>query len=237
MKKNRLTTTIQWPRLAWLPLAACALASAGAQAGGHFDIDDAGTLDAGRCQYEAWWGRTGPEPVTVLHAGPSCRVGPVELGLNIDRFSVEGVHSVTVGPQLKWNFFGPAADAPLSAAISLGAVFDVTRGGRAGGQLVLPVTWRPLDRLQVHANIGADWATGTGARTPRGGLAAEWALDEKVSLIAERSRASGVWTSRIGWRFGLTPLISLDVSASRTGAGSRGVNGFVVGLNQEFGWK
>ena len=145
------------------------------------------------------------------------------------------MRSVIAGPQLKWNFYGAAADAPLSAALSLGAVFDLRRGGRAGGQLVLPVTWRPADSLQIHANLGADWATGTGARTPRGGLAAEWALDDKVSLIAERSRASGVWTSRVGGRFSLTPQVSVDVSASRTGPG--GVRGFVVGLNHEFGWK
>jgi len=235
MKKNRRKTTIRWPQPAGLAAAACVLASAGVQAAGHFDVDDAGTLDAGQCQYEAWWGRTGPEPVTGLHIGPSCRVGAVELGLNIDRLSAQGAHSVTAGPQVKWNFHGAAADAPLSAALSLGAVFDVTRGGRAGGQLVLPVTWRPTGSLQIHANLGADWATGTGARTPRGGLAVEWALDDKVALIAERSRASGVWTSRIGGRFSLTPLISVDVSASRTGP--QGVRGFVVGLNHEFAWK
>ncbi len=237
MKKNRRkTTTTRRPLPAWLPVAACLLASAaGARAAGHFDVDDAGTLDAGQCQYEAWWGRTGTEPVNGQHIGPSCRVGPVELGLNADRLSAQGAHSVTAGPQLKWNFYGPAADAPLRAALSLGAVFDLRRGGRAGGQLVLPVTWRPADSLQVHANLGADWAAGTGARTPRGGLAAEWALDDKVSLIAERSRASGVWTSRVGGRFSLTPLVSVDVSTSRTGP--RGVRGFVVGLNHEFGWK
>ena len=235
MMKNTPRTTTRWPRPAWLPMAACVLASAGAQAAGHFDVDDAGLLDPGQCQYEAWWGRTGAEPVNGVHIGPSCRVGPVELGLNIDRLSVQGVHTVAAGPQLKWNFFGPAADAPLSAALSLGAVFDLTRGGRAGGQFVLPVTWRPADSLQIHANLGADWATGTGARTPRGGLAAEWALDEKLSLVAERSRASGVWTSRIGGRFSLTPLLSVDVSASRTGP--QGVRGFVVGLNHEFGLK
>jgi len=238
MKKNRRrTTTIRRlrPQPAWLPAAACLLASAAPQAAGHFDVDDAGMLDPGQCQYEAWWGRTGTEPVNGLHIGPSCRVGPVELGLSADRLSAQGVRSVIAGPQLKWNFHGPAADAPLSAALSLGAVFDLRRGGRAGGQLVLPVTWRLADSLQVHANLGADWATGTGARTPRGGLAAEWALDDKVSLIAERSRASGVWTSRVGGRFSLTPLVSVDVSASRTGPG--GVRGFVVGLNHEFGLK
>jgi hypothetical protein len=235
MNDNRRRTTIRWPRTAWLLAGACVLASAGAQAAGHFDVDDAGTLDPGQCQYETWWGRTGPEPVTGLHVGPSCRVGPVEMGLNFERLSAEGVRSVVAGPQLKWNFFGSAADAPLSAALSLGAAFELKRGGRAGGQLVLPVTWRPTSTLQIHANLGADWATGTGVRTARGGLAAEWALDDKLSLIAERSRASGLWTSRIGGRFSLTPLISVDISASRTGP--QHVRGFVVGLNHEFSWK
>ena len=212
--------------------AACLLAHAGAQAAGQFDVDDAGTLDPGQCQYEAWWGRTGAEPVNVVHLGPACRVGAVELGLNLDRSSVQGVRTVAVGPQLKWNFYGTAADAPFAAALSIGAVFDATRGGRAGGQFVLPLTWRPTDSLQLHANLGADWAPGSGTRTPRGGAAAEWAIDEKVSLIAERSRASGLWTSRIGGRFSLTPLISIDVSASRTGP--QHVRGIVVGLNHAF---
>jgi len=63
----------------------------------------------------------------------------------------------------------------------------------------------------------------------------EWALNDAVSLIAERNRASGAWTSRVGGRFSLTPLISVDVSASRTGP--QGIRGFVVGLNREFTWK
>jgi hypothetical protein len=239
--KNRQRTTIRRLRHGWLLGASCTLctlASTGARAAGHFDVDDAGTLDPGQCQYETWWGRTGVEPVTGFHIGPSCRVGPVELGLNVDRLSVQGVHSITAGPQLKWTFLGQAADAPLSAAVSMGTGSDLRRGGRMGGQFVVPVTWRLAANLQIHANLGADWALGTGLRTPRGGLAAEWALDDAVSVIAERNRASGAWTSRIGGRFSLTPLISVDISASRTRPpGGRGVTGFVVGLNHEFTWK
>ena len=235
MKKNKRRTTVRRWHIA-LPLAAaCALSAAGARAAGHFDVDDAGTLDAGQCQYETWWGRTGTEPVNGFHFGPACRVGPVELGLNFDRLSVQGERSATVGPQLKWNFFGQAADAPLSAAVSVSAVFDATHGGRAGGQFVVPVTWRATQSLQLHANLGADWATGTGQRTPRTGVAAEWALNDTVSLIAERNRAGGVWTSRVGARISLTPLISVDVSTSRTGPD--GTRGFVIGLNHEFTWK
>ncbi|MES2250994.1 MAG: hypothetical protein V4645_27225 [Pseudomonadota bacterium] len=230
MKNNNMRT-------ARLLLAAfAALSGLGAQAAGHFDVDDAGTLDPGQCQYETWWGRSGAEPVTTgFHVGPACRVGPVELGLNFDRLSAQGVHSVTGGPQLKWTFAGAAADAPFSAAVSMGAVADLRRGGRWGGQLVVPLTWRPTESLQIHANLGADWALGTGVRTPRGGLAVEWALNDAVSLIAERNRAGGLWTSRVGGRFSLTPLISVDISTSRTGP--QGVRGVVIGLNHEFTWK
>lgn len=228
--KNNCTKTLR----RWLP-ATAALLAAGVQAGGHFDVDDAGTLDPGQCQYEAWVSRAGSSPATHgLHLGPACRVGPVELGLNVDRFSTSGERATTyVGPQLKWTFYGQGADARVSAAMSASATFDVTRGGRAGGQLLLPVTWRALDSLQLHANLGTDWATGTGVRTGRGGAQAEWAINDTVSLIAERNRAYGLWTSRIGARFSLTPLISIDVSAARTGSGSDRIKSLVIGLNHE----
>ncbi len=232
MKNNEHAT--RGTRIGWL-LAACGLwAGASAHAAGHFDIDDAATLDPGQCQYETWWGRTGPEPVIGFHLGPACRIGPVELGFNLDRLSTLGVRTVTGGPQIKWNFFGPAPDATWSAAVSAGTVSDFRTGGRTGGQLVLPVTWRPTPELQIHANLGADWAPGTGQRTARGGLACEWALNDTLSLIAERSRVSRLWTSRVGARLNLTPLISLDLSASRTGP--QGVRGVVIGLNHEFSW-
>ena len=46
---------------------------------------------------------------------------------------------------------------------------------------------------------------------PACGLAGDWALNDTVSLIAERNKAFDLWTSRIGARFSLTPLISIDV--------------------------
>ncbi|RYY91275.1 MAG: hypothetical protein EOO24_31755, partial [Comamonadaceae bacterium] len=167
-------------------------------------MDDAGTLDPGQCQYEAWASRTGTEPATRgLHIGPACRVGPLEVGLSVDRLAVRGERSVNfAGPQLKWTFFGQGANAPLAAALSASATFDITRGGRAGGQVMVPVTWRALDNVQLHANLGADWALGSGAH----GAQAEWAVGERVSLIAERNRAFDQWTSRVGVRFSLTPL-------------------------------
>lgn len=210
------------------------LAAASVQAGGHFDVDDAGTLDPGQCQYELWGTRTRSQRATLWHLGPACRVGPVELGLNIDRIAVAGERTHSLGPQLKWTFLGQGPDAQWSAAVSMGATFELPRrGGRTGGQFVLPLTWRATSSLQVHANLGADWAPGTGARSGRGGLAGEWALNDAVSLIAERNRAFGLWTSRVGARFSLTPLVSIDVSAARTAP--EGVRTVAIGLNHEFG--
>src|SRR4029453_9722065 len=72
-------------------------------AGGHYAVDDAAILDPGACQVELWIDRAAGGRGTLLHAGPGCRAGPVELSLNLDHFHAEGAGAVTaVGPQLKW---------------------------------------------------------------------------------------------------------------------------------------
>lgn len=201
-----------------------------ALAGGHLDVDDAGTLDPGQCLVETWGGRSGAVPVIALHVGPTCRVGPIELGVNLDRTSNPGTYFI--GPQVKWTWFGQAADARFSGAVSANATFDRTHHGKPGRQLVFPFTLVATPSWQIHADIGADWATVTGERTLRRGLGTEWALTEKVSLLAERNRAFDAWTTRVGARFNFTPFTSLDVTTSRTGP--EHARGFYVGLNHEF---
>lgn len=211
-------------------------ASGGAWAGGHFDVDDAGTLAPGRCQYEAWLSRSpgdGSAADNNLHLGPACRVGPVELGFNIDRFALRGERaSLLLGPQLKWTFLGDSPQARWSAALSVTLGVDAVHGGRTGGQFVVPVTWALSQRLQVHANLGADWGTGDGERTVRKGLALEWALADALSLIVERNRASGLWASRLGARINLTPTTSIDLGFMRLGP--ERLRTLTLGLNREF---
>jgi hypothetical protein len=163
------------------------LAAASTHAGGQFDVDDARILDPGHCQYELWMNRVPSEKATLWHLGPACRVGPIELGLNIDDLAVDGRHTQLAGPQLKWTFFGSAPEATLAAALALSAVFASPQGGHAGGQFVVPVTWQATDALQVNFNLGIDWLPGSGASTIRSGLNGEWALNDVLSLIAERN--------------------------------------------------
>lgn len=223
--------------LRWSVLAACLLVGAEAGAAGHFDVDDAGTLDAGQCLGETWAGRLrSPATLDFQHGGGACGVGPVELGLSIDRTSSPGAGAdVLAGPQIKWNFWGRGPDATWSAAVAMAATFDLRHGGRAGGQVLLPLSWRASDRVNLLVNAGADWATGSGAAYARGGAALEWVLTDQLTLIAERNRAYALWTSRLGARITVAPLTTIELSASRSGrTGDARLRSVVVGLNREF---
>lgn len=213
---------------AWALLAG----AAAAHAGGHFEVDDAGTLDAGQCQVEFWGSHGQRSGVNLYHVGPACGVGVVELGFNAD--AVRGnARADLLGPQLKWTFFGREANAPLSAAVSAGAQKDVTGGGRWGGQGLLAVTWQALGPLAFNANLGADWAPVDGARTSRGGLQVQWNVRPDLALIAERNRSFSQWGSRLGLSWQLAPQTSIDASVARLGLGG-GETVYTLGLNQVF---
>lgn len=221
----------------WPALLCGLLLVAQAGAAGHFDVDDAGTLDAGQCLVEVWAGRLrSPADLNFQHGGGACAAGPVELGFNVDRMSAPGAAAaVLVGPQIKWTFWGREPEATWSAAAALAASVDLRQGGRAGGQFLLPLSWRATDRVNVLVNAGTDWATGSGVATVRGGAALEWTLTEQFTLIAERNRAFDLWTSRLGARITVAPLTTIELSASRSGrTGDGRLRGVVIGLNREF---
>ncbi len=200
-----------------------------AHAGGHFEVDDAHILDAGRCQYEVWATRVDGDSESVAHLGPACRMGPLEVGLNFERLNRPGDHAIALGPRLKWAT--DVEGTSFSLAMTWTASFDATHGGRPAQSLNVPLTWKLADSLQIHANLGADWTAVDGFQR-RVGLAGEWAANDAVSLIAEHIQVGVTRTSRIGTRFRLTPQVSVDLSGWRVGpAGARGLG---IGLYQEF---
>ena len=198
-------------------------------AGGHFDVDDATVLDLGRCQVEAWVVRAPAAGATVAHVGPGCRAGPVEVGVNIDRWSVAGSGRTLLGPQLKW-VVDPLVDK-LSAGLAWSAAYDLTNHGRPTQTLYAPFSWRAAEKLWLHANIGLD-RDAEGTRWRRQGLSGEWAASDKLTVIAERVKIVGDWTSRVGGRLNVSETLSVDLSAARFGP--RGERVYVIGVNQEF---
>ena len=213
-------------------MSAALLAFVGASAiaaGGHFDVDDASVLDVGHCQYEAWLARWPAPSTTLLHVGPACRVGPVELGATFDRVRQSGGASTWLGTQLKW-VVDPLIDR-WSVGVAWNATFDLTNRGRPVHSLYVPATWWAAERLWVHANAGVD-RSATGQRTRRLGASVEWAATDIVTLIAERINFSGDRTLRVGVRLSPTDMPSFDLSAARIG--QRGARVFTIGLSQDF---
>ncbi len=215
--------------IAVVRLLACAPAAHAA--GGHFDVDDAAVLEPGHCQYETWLLRapSGAASTTLFHLGPGCRVGPIELGFNVDRFSYPSSARSTLGPQLKW--VADALAGALSAGIAWSAAYDPDRHGRPAHTLYLPLTWTVNEKVALNTNLGADWDF-AGVRTRRIGVSGEWVAHEKLTVIGERVQLSGEWTSRLGARFALSDAISIDLSAARVGP--RATRVYVIGLNHDF---
>lgn len=199
-------------RASALPAALLACSLPARAAGGHHAVDDAAILDPGQCQVETWADREAGGARTLLHAGPACRVGQVELSLNLDRTRLSGTTTTTAaGPQLKW---ATALDERFSLGLVLSTTWQDRRPHRAGSTLVVPLTWQAAETLQVHVNAGRDFRRHE-ADSGRAGAALEWAPWPAWSFVAERFRESGADYWRVGARRMLTPDLNVDLSRAR----------------------
>lgn len=186
-------------------------------------------LDRGRCQFETWFGRADTE--RGLFAAPACRVGALEVGLNLERRRAGGEHRDAAALQLKWATEVDGAVLPLSLGLVLAAGRELTGGAGTAWALVAPLTLRLAgDRLQLHFNAGIDHPAVDGHRR-RWGLAADWSVDDAWLLTVERRRQQGEGLTRLGLRRQIDAMTSLDLSRARV-AGERL---WVVGLNVEWG--
>lgn len=210
-------------------LAGSLLALSAQAAGGHHAVDDANMLDAGQCSLETWAERQTGGNRTLLHAGPNCRVGPVELGLNLEREKFRGADSKTLlGPQLKWAY---GLTDVLSIGVVAGASFATASSRYVASSVVVPLTWRVTPSLAAHVNWGRDLVR-SGPDLPRGGLALEWSPIETWSFVGERFVQAQAHSARLGARWAFTPGLSLDISRART-RGAAGPDWVTVGLNWE----
>jgi hypothetical protein len=199
-------------------------------AGGHHAVDDAAVLEVGKCKLEAWAERETGGARTLHHLGTGCRVGAVELGLNLDKEKQATLDAATsFGPQIKWAY-------PLNDGLSIGAVASVKFNSQspryASSTLVLPLTWRVTDTLSTHVNWGRNFLRG-GVGQPRGGVSLEWAPISDLSLVSERFREAANNSTRLGARYALTPDVKLDISRARS-LNAGGVSWWTAGVSWEF---
>lgn len=194
--------------------------------GGHFEVDDAAVLEPGRCQVEVWALRG--EDARLAHVGPACRAGLLELGLNIDRVWGDERAANIVGAQAKWvTTLWPQVDGGLVAS----ALRDTTHGTWLH-TVYVPISWTVSAAIALHANVGGDRSS-EGRRTSRLGVAGEWSIDERFTVLAERFRLLDAIATRIGLRVVLGEQASIDFSGARVSGSGNRVWG--LGLTIEFG--
>jgi hypothetical protein len=198
-------------------------------AGGHHGVDDASILGPGECQIEVWAERSPSH--RLAHAGPGCRLGPVEAGIGIDRRTDTGSVTQTLcSPQLKWA-------TPLTAELAVGAVWTLSWQQPAPRQtarsLLLPVTWQPKPSLALHLNLGRDFPSDAN-RVTRRGAAVEWQAHPRWQGLAEWFEDGQRGNRRLGLRHSWSEQVSLDLS--RADAVSRPRNlWWTLGVSWTFG--
>jgi hypothetical protein len=198
-------------------------------AGGHHAVDDASILEPGQCQVESWADREAGGARSLQHIGPTCRVGGVELGLNVDRVRLAGAGTTTVSPQVKWAM---ALDQRFSTGLVLSTAWQDRAPRHVGSTLVVPFTWQAADTLLVHLNAGRDFHRHE-ADSARAGAALEWAPRADWSFVAERFHEGRADYWRAGARWVLTPAVNVDLSRAR-GLGAAAPAWWTLGLTWAF---
>lgn len=204
----------------------CAAAPASA-AGGHHAVDDAVLLEPGQCQFEAWYDRASGGGQTLVHAGPACRLGAVEVGLNLDRSRAAGSAAARVGSvQLKWAH---SLGGGWSSGLVLGLAARDRAPHEAAATVIVPLSWQAAEGLLAHVNVGRDFRRGQ-RDSRRAGLALEWTPSLAHSLIAERFDEGPARFRRFGVRWAWSPAANVDLSRSR------GIDGGTSAWTLGFGW-
>jgi hypothetical protein len=199
-------------------------------AGGHFTVDDAAILDVGTCLVETWWERV-DQGGSLLHLGPACRVGPLEIGVNADRVQARGAAPHTpVSAQAKWA-------AAIDERVSVGLAGLVASQGSApryvGASVVAPLTLRVADALLLNVNVGRDWLRDVPSRW-RAGASLEWQATPAWTIVGERFRQFGGDFVRLGVRWQPSDSLAFDLSRAGGGDDNR-VRTWAIGANWTFG--
>ena len=195
-----------------------AISAPACAAGGHFAVEDAALLDAGECQVDVWIERESRADRNLAHLGPTCGIGPVEVGLGWDRSRANAADAPTAtSAQLKW---ATGITETVSIGVAVAANWQAASPRYAGTTLLVPISWRISDSLQANVNLGRDFQR-DGPNPTRAGVGLEWRPASGWLLIAEQFRQSEGSFARAGLRWEPSKTLSIDLSrADRWGGAS-----------------
>jgi hypothetical protein len=213
-------------------LLATLLAPAGAAfaAGGHHSVDDASILGPGQCEFETWVTRASRAD-ELLHAGGQCGVAGVEIAIAAEPTRQEGARRDNWQVQLKWA--GELLPNAM-AGFSVTPQWDTRAAPRFQGTTLSGLlTLRPLERWQLHANVGRDFLHD--GNLARSGVAADWTTPDGHWLFAlERYLENRTDFARGGVRWFASDRWTLDVSCAQRLHGPRPSN-WTLAVTRSFG--
>lgn len=216
-------------------LAAALLASAGPAlaAGGPHLVDDAGTVEAGHCELEAYGSAVNDGEWRAV-TSPTCGfkwLGGFEVGL-ILAAEPNGGSSVHLIPGIAAKkTIGHVGPIAVAAEASLG--FDPEGNQLDYSSNNLAWTWLPRKWLELHVNTGLDLEPGAKPIPTWGGAMLVEPIKNFQLVLEEAGRSGFKSRFQTGMRLKTTHLV-YDLLYSRNLDESRGVGWVTLGVTWAF---
>jgi hypothetical protein len=209
------------------------LATASARAGGVFAVEDAGVDDPDMCKIETFGQRSSKRDVVGV-VSPTCSfdlIKPIEIGASLARFRVDKEWGTELFPKLKTQLF--ESDG-TSAAVVVGAGFDLLAGRHSAASVIVPVTRQLHNDWKGSLNAGWLWIRDKDLHFFRWGAEIEYKPVETFTIIAELFGGIGSGASspslQAGLRFTPIPALDLDLIYGRNVYGEK-ANWIMLGMN------
>lgn len=205
-------------------------------AGGPYAIDDAGVLDAGTCQVDAF-ASFGDESRQTYVVAPACvfEFAPwLEAGVAVERARDGGAWGTAIEPGIK-AVLAEIEEAGVSVGFSSGLVYDRTARSVAGYSLVGLLSLELSEPVTVNLNAGYERDRAAGSDHLVWGAGTVFQASEHLAFIAE---AFGRDEGKTGFQAGFRPTIfnghvDLDFVYGRNITGETG-NWFSAGTSVRF---
>lgn len=193
---------------------ATALVVHDAQAGRPLSTEDAGVLEAGRCQLESWVDRS--RDVIVGWFVPACNVGGgIEWQVGAARMREAGESRFQEAYLQAKKVLLEASDGVTSIGLVLGVTRQPLNEAGRGWEnpyAVLPIS-HAVGPAQVHFNVGWSRDKATRRDTTIWGLAGEWPVDRWTAVAEVFGENSERPSIRAGFRWTALPdTLEIDLT-------------------------
>lgn len=167
-----------------LPALVVAVPKQSAAVGGPYEVQEAEIMEFGSCEVDLWHARYFGRGM-VSTVAPACHLfRGVEIGASLSWDRFRGENAFSGGIEAKTMLIRPRPGG-IGVAIAAGFGNDFTDRRIGGTFVMLPVTWSPVERLRINANVGWEWDRPEARHDFTYGLGTVFEAHERLHLIGE----------------------------------------------------